>query len=80
MLKRNKLEAVLLKITDNQFNAVWMDAYGDVPEGERSDLVRDFVAEQYDEELDGSIKRAESFLNPTPKPKPKIKNKWLCPR
>jgi hypothetical protein len=80
MLKRNKLEAVLLKITDNQFNAVWMDTYGDVPDGERSDLVRDFVAEQYDEELDGSIKRIESFLNPAPKSKPKPKNKWLCPR
>ena len=80
MLKRKKLESVLLKITDNQFNAVWMDTYGDVPDGERSDLVRDFVAEQYDEELDGSIKRVESFLNPAPKSKPKPKNKWLCPR
>jgi hypothetical protein len=80
MLKRNKLEAVLLKITDNQFNTVWMDTYGDVPDGERSDLVRDFVAEQYDEELDGSIKRIESFLNHAPKSKPKPKNKWLCPR
>ena len=78
MLKRNILEAVLLKITDNEFNAVWMDTYGDVPSGERSDLVRDFVAEQYDEELDGCIKRAESFLTSTPKPKPK--NRWLCPR
>jgi hypothetical protein len=80
MLKRNKLEAVLLKITDNQFNTVWMDTYGDVPDGERSDLVRDFVAEQYEEELDGSIKRVESILNPAPKSKPKPKNKWLCPR
>jgi hypothetical protein len=71
---------VLLKITDNEFNAVWKDAYGDVPSGERSDLIRDFVAEQYDEELDGCIKRAESFLNPVPKPKPKPKNRWLCPR
>jgi hypothetical protein len=79
MPKRNKLETVLLKITDNEFNAVWKDTYGDVPNGERSDLVRDFVAEQYDEELDGCIKRAESFLNPVPKPK-KLKNRWLCPR
>ena len=55
MLKRNRLEAVLLRITDNEFNAVWKDAYGDVPDGKRSDLVRDFVAEQYDEELDGCI-------------------------
>ncbi len=80
MLKRNKLEAVLLKITDDDFNAVWKDTYGDVPSGERSELVKDFVAEQYDEELDDCIKRAESFLNPVPKPKPKLKNKWLCPR
>jgi len=80
MLKRNKLEAVLLKITDNQFNTVWMDTYGDVPNGERSVLVKDFVAEQYDEELDDCIKRAESFLNPLPKPKPKLNNKWLSPR
>jgi hypothetical protein len=79
MLKRKKLEAVLLKITDNEFNTVWKDAYGDFPSGERSDLVRDFVSEQYDEELDDCIKRAESFLNPVPKPK-KPKNKWLCPR
>jgi hypothetical protein len=79
MLKRNQLEAMLLKITDNEFDAVWKDTYGDVPSGKRSDLVRDFVAEQYDEELDGCIKRAESFLNPVLKPK-KPKNKWLCPR
>jgi hypothetical protein len=79
MLKRNKLEAVLLKITDDEFNTIWNDAYGYIPNGERSDLVRDFVAEQYDEELDGCIERAESFLNPMPKPK-LLKNRWLCPR
>jgi hypothetical protein len=79
MLKRNKLEKMLLKITDDDFNVVWKDTYGDVPSGERSDLVRDFVAEQYDEELDGCIKRAESFLNPPLKTK-KHKNRWLCPR
>ena len=78
MQKRDKLKAMLRKITDNEFNAVWKDAYGYVPEGERSDLVSDFVAEQYDDELDGSIKRADSFLNPAKKSKPK--NKWLCPR
>jgi hypothetical protein len=77
MLKRNKLEALLRKITDKEFVAVWKDAYGYVPSGKRSDLARDFVAEQYDRELDGCIKRAESFLNPTPKPKP---NNWLVPR
>jgi hypothetical protein len=79
MQKRNKLEAVLLKITDSQFNTVWKDTYGDIPNGDRLDLVRDFVSEQYDEELDDCIERAESFLHPVPKPK-KITNKWLCPR
>ena len=78
MLKRDKLEAVLWKITDKEFNAVWKDTYGYVPEGERSDLVRDFVAEQYDGELDGCIALAESFLTPVPKSKPK--NTWLVPR
>jgi hypothetical protein len=79
MLKRNRLETVLLKLTDNEFNAVWKDTYDYVPNGERPDLVRDFVAEQYDEELDGCIKRVESFLNPVLKPK-QPKNRWLSPR
>ena len=77
MQKRDKLEAMLRKITDKQFDAVWKDTYGYVPEGERSDLVRDFVAEQYDDELDRDIKRAESFLHPVPRLKP---NRWLVPR
>jgi hypothetical protein len=77
MEKRDKLEAMLREITDDEFNAIWKDTYGYVPEGERSDLVRDFVSEQYDGELDGDIKRAESFLHPVPKLKP---NRWLCPR
>jgi hypothetical protein len=77
MQKRDKLEAILRKITDNEFNAVWKDTYGYAPEGERSDLVRDFVAEQYDGELDDDIKRAESFLKPASKSKP---NRWLVPR
>jgi hypothetical protein len=78
MQKRDKLEAMLRKITDQEFNAVWKDTYGYVPEGERSDLAREFVAEQYDEELDDDIKRAESFLKPASRPnKP---NKWLVPR
>ena len=78
MLKRDKLEAMLRRITDKEFNAVWNETYGYVPRGERSDLVREFVAEQYDRELDGCIKCAESFLKPAQKPKPK--NRWLCPR
>ena len=77
MQKRDKLEAMLRKITDEEFNTVWKDAYGYIPEGERADLVKDFVAEQYDEELDGDIKRAESFLHPAPRLKP---NRWLVPR
>ena len=78
MQKRDKLEAMLRKITDNEFNSVWKETYGYIPEGERSDLVSDFVAEQYDGELDGDIKCAESFLYLTPKSKPT--NKWLVPR
>jgi hypothetical protein len=78
MQKRDKLKAVLRKINDQQFNAIWKDTYGYVPIGDRADLAADFVAEQYDEELDGCIHRAESFLKPAPRSKPK--NKWLCPR
>ena len=77
MQKRDKLEAMLRKITDKQFNAIWKDAYGYVPIGDRADLVRDFVAEQYDGELDGDIERAESFLKGVSKPK---FNRWLVPR
>ena len=77
MQKRDRLEAMLRKITDEQFSAVWKETYGDIPEGERADLARDFVAEQYDGELDGDIERAESFLKGVSKPKV---NRWLVPR
>jgi hypothetical protein len=77
MQKRDKLETMLRKITDNEFNAVWKDSYGYIPEGERSDLVRDFVAQRYEGELNGDIERAESFLHPAPRLK---RNKWLSPR
>jgi hypothetical protein len=78
MQKRDKLEAMLREMTDEDFDAVWKSTYGYVPEGERSDLARDFVAEQYDEELDGDIKLAESLLqHPAPRLKP---SKWLSPR
>ncbi len=77
MVKRDKLEAVLRKISDAEFNAVWWDTYGYVPSGERSELARDFVAEQYDSELDGCMARAESFLSPVPAPRPK--SRWLAP-
>jgi hypothetical protein len=79
MLKRDRLKAMLRKVTDQQFNAVWKDTYGYVPFGDRVALVADFVAEQYDEELDGDIERAEALLRPAPKPKVKP-NKWLAPR
>ena len=62
MLKRDRLKAMLNRITDKQFKALWKDTYGYVPFGERADLTADFVAEQYDEELDGCIKHAESLL------------------
>jgi hypothetical protein len=77
MQKRDKLETMLRKITDQQFDVVWKDTYGCAPIGDRADLVRDFVAEQYDGELDDDIKRAESLLHPTSKPKI---NRWLVPR
>ena len=77
MLKRDRLKAMLLKITDKQFNAIWRETYGYVPFGNRSDLVADFVAEQYDGELDGDIERAESLLKGVSKPKV---NRWLVPR
>jgi hypothetical protein len=78
MQKRDQLETMLRKISDKEFTFVWKDAYGYVPEGERSVLVRDFVAERYDGELDGDIQRAESFLHPAQTAKPE--NKWLDPR
>jgi hypothetical protein len=78
MQRRDMLEAMLRAITDIEFNAVWKDAYGYVPEGKRSDLVTEFVAEQYDKELDGCIKRTELLLKPAPKAKPN--NRWLVPR
>ena len=77
MQKRDRLEAMLRKITDEQFSAVWKETYGYIPEGERADLARDFVAEQYDEELDDCIKRAESLLKGVSKPKV---NRWLAHR
>ena len=78
MQKRDRLEAMLRKITDEQFSAVWKETYGYIPEGERADLVSDFVAEQYDGELEGDIERAESLLKPASKLK--VKNRWLAPR
>ena len=77
MFKRDRLKAMLRNITDKQFNVIWKDTYGYVPFGQRSDLVADFVAEQYDEDLDDCIKRAESLLKPASKP---TVNKWLTPR
>jgi hypothetical protein len=78
MPKRDKLEAMLTRISDDEFNGIWKDTYGYLPEGDRSDLARDFVAEQYDRELDNCIALAGSLLAPTRKSKPK--NNWLSPR
>lgn len=78
MLKRKKLETVLRRITDKDFDAVWKHTYGYIPKGERVDLVKDFVLEQYDQELDGCIALAESLLASSPKPN--RKSRWLCPR
>ena len=80
MPKRDKLEAMLGKITDDEFGAIWKDTYGILPEGSRSELAKDFVAEQYDRELDGCIALADSLLTHVPKTKPKPTNKWLPPR
>ena len=82
MLKRAKLEAILSKISDDQFGAIWKETYGCLPAGNRNELAKDFVAEQYDGELDGCIARAERFLVRAPKtaPKPVPRNKWLPPR
>lgn len=80
MLKRDRLQAMLRKITDDEFGAIWTNTYGFLPEGSRSELARDFVAEQYDAELDGCIALAKSLLTHAPHIKDKPKNKWLPPR
>jgi hypothetical protein len=69
MFKRNKLELLLQQITDREFNAIWRTTYGYVPNGERSELVKGFVAEQYDSELDGCIALTESLLNRAQRPR-----------
>jgi hypothetical protein len=82
MSKRGELEAMLRRITNDEFSAIWKNTYGYLPEGSRSELARDFVAEQYDGELDGCIVLAQSLLTHAPqaKPKPKPVSKWLPPR
>ena len=35
MLKRDKLESLLRKISDKEFEILWKDTYGYVPSGER---------------------------------------------
>ena len=80
MLKRDKLEALLKKLTDDEFAAIWKNTYGSPPDGRRVELVRDFVAEQYDNELDGCIAVAGSLLTGVPKPAPRPKSKFLRPR
>ena len=77
MLRRDRLKTMLRRITAEEFDALWNDTYGYFPTGDRANLVADFVAEQYDAELDGCIKRAESLLKPASKP---TVNRWLAPR
>jgi hypothetical protein len=69
MTKRDRLEMLLRQITDKEFNGIWKNTYGYTPCGRRLGLVRDFVAEQYDSELDGSIALAESLLKRARKPR-----------
>jgi hypothetical protein len=78
MQKREELEAMLGQITRKEFDSIWKNTYGSLPKGSRADLARDFVAEQYDTELDGCIVLAESLLAHAPMPK--HRNKWLPPR
>ena len=80
MFKRDKLESMLTRLSDDEFAAIWKSTYGDIPFGHRVDLARDFVAEQYDSELDGGIAVAESLLTQAAKPVPEPKSKWLPPR
>jgi hypothetical protein len=80
MLKRDKLESILRRISDDEFAVIWEKTYGYLPQGTRAELAKDFAAEQYDKDLDGCIKTAESSLKHAPKPKPKSKSNWLPPR
>jgi hypothetical protein len=80
MLKRDRLESLLRSLTDDDFAAIYKNTYGSLPFGRRVELVRDFVAEQYDNELDGCIAIAESLLTGTPNHAPRPKSKFLPPR
>ena len=80
MQKRDELEALLSKVSDDEFGAIWKNTYGVFPEGSRSELAKEFVAEQYDGELDGCIALAASLLTHEPCAKAKPANKWLPPR
>lgn len=77
MPKRDRLKALLRRITDEKFDALWRHTYGYVPTGKRAHLVADFVADQYDEELDACIERAKSLLKPVPS-KPKPNRRLVC--
>lgn len=77
MLKRDRLKAMLRRITDEEFETLWRHTYGYVPSGKRADLVADFVAEQYDGELDGCIERAKALLKPAAL-KPRSNRRLVC--
>jgi hypothetical protein len=80
MLKREKLEAMLRELRNDDFATIWKKTYGDLPQGSQAELAKDYVAEQYDKELDGCIAIAESLLSHAPKPKEKPTNRWHSPR
>jgi hypothetical protein len=80
MLKRHKLESVMMELADDAFATIWKSTYGNLPFGGRGELVRDFVAEQYDSELDACIAIAERLLTRAAMPAAKPKSKWLPPR
>ena len=66
MQKRDELEALLSKVSDDEFGAIWKNTYGVFPEGSRSELAKEFVAEQYDGELDGCIALAAELKHHLP--------------
>jgi hypothetical protein len=79
MLNRDRLESLLNKLSDDDFATVYKNTYGSLPFGCRVEVVRDFVAEQYDSELEGCISIAESFLTRAPS-RPKTSSSKRSPR
>jgi hypothetical protein len=80
MLLRKKLETLMRKLSDDDFDAVWKHTYGTYPIGDRALLVKDYVAEQYDDELEDAIQYVNNFLAAMPRPKTKAKSRALAAR